>query len=194
MWPTSSVTRLGEIRHFGKIFKVLGNILTVYLLLGKFSGLLRQISYAIGQIFIDVNGQMLKNNLATWSHCRPDTHSCTVSIPNPSLSLSFMHTPTHIRIMKKHVLRGRQKIGGCGRDPFCFESGSFKDAHVGRRKVNCICQPQQLPAFIKEHKVEMSWLKLGTEDGVSCRTRRRTSASSLETWASISPHVPFLRK
>ena len=133
MWPTSSVTRLGEIRHFGKIFKVLGNILTVYLLLGKFSGLLRQISYAIGQIFIDVNGQMLKNNLATWSHCRPDTHSCTVSIPNPSLSLSFMHTPTHIRIMKKHVLRGRQKIGGCGRDPFCFESGSFKDAHVGRR-------------------------------------------------------------
>ena len=96
MWPTSSVTRLGEIRHFGKIFKVLGNILTVYLLLGKFSGLLRQISYAIGQIFIDVNGQMLKNNLATWSHCRPDTHSCTVSIPNPfSLSLFHAHTHTH---------------------------------------------------------------------------------------------------
>ena len=94
MWPTSSVTRLGEIRHFGKIFKVLGNILTVYLLLGKFSGLLRQISYAIGQIFIDVNGQMLKNNLATWSHCRPDTHSCTVSIPNPSLSLSCTHPHT----------------------------------------------------------------------------------------------------
>ena len=26
------------------------------------------ILYAIGQVFIDVNGQMLKNNLAIWSH------------------------------------------------------------------------------------------------------------------------------
>ena len=27
-----------------------------------------KILYAIGQVFTDVNGQMLKNNLAIWSH------------------------------------------------------------------------------------------------------------------------------
>ena len=57
-----------KFHHFGKIFKVLGNILWVYLLFGKISDLFWQILYAIGQVFIDVNGQMLKNNLAIWSH------------------------------------------------------------------------------------------------------------------------------
>ena len=63
VWPD-----WGKFHHFGKIFQVLGNILWVYLLFGKISDLFWQILYAIGQVFIDVNGQMLKNNLAIWSH------------------------------------------------------------------------------------------------------------------------------
>ena len=39
-----------------------------YLLFGKILELLWQILYPIGQISVQVNGQMLKNNLAIWSH------------------------------------------------------------------------------------------------------------------------------
>ena len=57
--------------HFGKIFKVLGNFLRVYFLIGKLLEWLWQIFNSIGKVFNAVNGQMLKNNLATWSHCVP---------------------------------------------------------------------------------------------------------------------------
>ena len=43
----------------------------VYLLFGKILELLWQILYGIGKFFIHVNGRMLKNNLAIWSHCPP---------------------------------------------------------------------------------------------------------------------------
>ena len=66
-----SVTRFGEFSPLRKIFKVLHNFLRVYLLLGKILDWLWQISCAIGQVFIDINGQMLKNNLAIWSHWLP---------------------------------------------------------------------------------------------------------------------------
>ena len=56
----TSVTRFGEISPFWKIFKVLGNFLRVYFLFGKILDRLMQILYAIGQVFIDVNGQMLE--------------------------------------------------------------------------------------------------------------------------------------
>ena len=50
-------TDLAEKRHFGKILKDFGNFWRAYL------------EYAIGQIFIVVNGQNLKHNLPIWSHC-----------------------------------------------------------------------------------------------------------------------------
>jgi len=49
--------------------KSLGNFVNVYLVFGKILNPLWRIFYAIGQIFIVVNGQTLLNNLAIWSHC-----------------------------------------------------------------------------------------------------------------------------
>ena len=63
VWPD-----FAKFRRFGKIFKVLGNFLRVYLLFGKILDRLVNF-YAFGQVSIDVNGQMLKNKLAIWSHC-----------------------------------------------------------------------------------------------------------------------------
>ena len=40
-----------------------------FFLFGKMLSLLWQISDIIGLIFIVANGQILKNNLAIWSHC-----------------------------------------------------------------------------------------------------------------------------
>ena len=54
--------------NFGKIFKVLGNFSRVYVFFGKILGQLFHIYFTLGQILIDVNGQLLKNNLAIWSH------------------------------------------------------------------------------------------------------------------------------
>ena len=48
--------------------KLLGNFLNVFLLFGKNLGLLWRILNVLGQIFVDVNGQKLKNNLSIWSH------------------------------------------------------------------------------------------------------------------------------
>ena len=64
--------------HFGKTFKVFGNILRVYLVFSILLNLLWQIWSGIGQIFIAVNGGILKNNLAIWSHCcLPPVLECT---------------------------------------------------------------------------------------------------------------------
>ena len=64
MWPD-----LAKYRHFGETFKVLDKFSRVYLPFGKILNLLWQILYTFWKIFIDVNDQMLKNNLAIWSHC-----------------------------------------------------------------------------------------------------------------------------
>ena len=57
---TSSVTILGEIRHFGQILKVFGNFSRVYLILGQFLNLLREFCGTMGLIFILINGQTLE--------------------------------------------------------------------------------------------------------------------------------------
>ena len=54
-WPD-----LAKFRHFYKIFKVLGYFLSISFLFGIILDQLWQILYAIGEVFIDVNGQMLK--------------------------------------------------------------------------------------------------------------------------------------
>ena len=51
-------------------FRNLRNNLRVYLVLGKPVYPLWCNLYALGQIFIAVNGKVLENNLAIWSHCR----------------------------------------------------------------------------------------------------------------------------
>ena len=55
MWPD-----LAKLHHFGKYFKIFGNIFKVYLVLGKVFNSLWHDLYAIGQIFIAENGQILK--------------------------------------------------------------------------------------------------------------------------------------
>ena len=60
---------LANFRPFGKTLKYFGNIFRHYLVLGILLNLLRQIWSAIGQIFNAVNSEILKNNLAIWSHC-----------------------------------------------------------------------------------------------------------------------------
>ena len=57
---SSSVTRFGEIPHFGQYLKIFGNILKVYLVLGKVFSSLSYNLYAFGQIFNAENGQILK--------------------------------------------------------------------------------------------------------------------------------------
>ena len=63
------MTRFGKISPFWQNLQSLGQFLKVYLLFGKILDKLWQIKNVIGQVFIDVNGQMLKNKLANWSHC-----------------------------------------------------------------------------------------------------------------------------
>ena len=60
---------LAKFPHFGDIFHVFGNYLSVYLVLGTIFNLLEQILYATGQIFLITNGQKWYKNLIIWSHC-----------------------------------------------------------------------------------------------------------------------------
>ena len=83
MWP--EVVKFGL---FGKIFKVWCNFWCVYLLFSKILNLLCQIFDTFGQTIIDVNGQMLKNDLAIWSHWRREGH---VSLYLKEWSLIYRH-------------------------------------------------------------------------------------------------------
>ena len=51
---------LAKFDHFGKYVKIFANVLNVYLVLGKVFHSLWHTLYAFGQIFIAVNGQILK--------------------------------------------------------------------------------------------------------------------------------------
>ena len=53
-----------------------------FLLFFQILNLLLQILFATGQIFIDVNGHMLKNNLAIWSHWLQLTRAFTDQLFN----------------------------------------------------------------------------------------------------------------
>ena len=55
--------------HFGaKVYNNFGKFLTLYFLFGKILIILWQVCDIIGLFFIAANGQILKNNLTTWSH------------------------------------------------------------------------------------------------------------------------------
>ena len=62
------MTRFGEILPFWQNIQSLGPFLRAYFLFVKILDRLWQILHAIGQVFIEVNGQMLENNLAISSH------------------------------------------------------------------------------------------------------------------------------
>ena len=64
---THSVARFGEILPLWQNFKSLWAIFVMVSIWQTFVPALGNI-YATGQIFIVVNGQRLKNNLAIWSH------------------------------------------------------------------------------------------------------------------------------
>ena len=73
--PYSNHTRppvwrdLEKFRHLRKKLMSLGKFLVWFIL--YLANTYHVIDYATGQIFIVVNGQRLKNDLAIWSHCRP---------------------------------------------------------------------------------------------------------------------------
>ena len=64
VWPD-----LAKFRHLGKLYQILGKLLRVCLVLGKFLNLLWQYFYEFGQFSIVVSSQIMKNILAIWSHC-----------------------------------------------------------------------------------------------------------------------------
>ena len=66
VWPD-----LAKFRHFGNNFKVFGHFKKLCIVFGKLLNLLWQMFIAIGQIFIVVNCQKTKHNVATWSHYEP---------------------------------------------------------------------------------------------------------------------------
>ena len=66
VWPD-----LAKFHHFSKVLQVFGKSLMVYFLFGKMFNLLRWICYIFEINFIVANGQILKNNLTIWPHCRP---------------------------------------------------------------------------------------------------------------------------
>ena len=69
MSSSCSVIRFDKLLPLWQNIQSLGQFFRGYVLLCKILDLLWQILCAIGQIFFYQNGQMLKNNLAIWSHC-----------------------------------------------------------------------------------------------------------------------------
>ena len=76
--------------RFGRIFKVLGNFGGNYLLFGKILELLWQVLRNTGRIYVHVNGQMLKNNLAIWSHCPQSIRKKTITWRNYQVNLETL--------------------------------------------------------------------------------------------------------
>ena len=64
-----SDTRFGEISPLRENLKSFLYFLGVYFVFGKLLTPFGQILYVLGHIYNDVNGQKMKNNLATWSYC-----------------------------------------------------------------------------------------------------------------------------
>ena len=65
MWPN-----FAKFCHFCHILKAFGYFRSLHLALGISLSLLWHVFDAIGQIFIDISGQIFTNNLAIWSHCQ----------------------------------------------------------------------------------------------------------------------------
>ena len=85
VWPD-----LAKFHHFGKSLQI-NQFFTVYFWFGKMLSLIWQICDIIGLIFIVANGQILKNNLTIWSHCRAPREEI---IFKEKICGSFRHSPT----------------------------------------------------------------------------------------------------
>ena len=59
---------LAKFHHFRKIFNVFSNFNGFVIIWQNIEPTLANF-YAIGQMFIVANGQILNNKLANWSHC-----------------------------------------------------------------------------------------------------------------------------
>ena len=75
VWPD-----LAKFHHFGNYLKILGIIFKVYLVLGKVFISLWHNLYAFGQIFVAVNGQILKTQSG---------HLVTLSLYLPGFSSKY---------------------------------------------------------------------------------------------------------
>ena len=66
IWAQNAFNIVGKL--LTSVTAQCGQIWRIFNVLANFLGFIWQNLYAIGQIFVDENGQMLKNNLAIWSH------------------------------------------------------------------------------------------------------------------------------
>ena len=117
--PRTSVTRFCENSPLWPNFLIFVKWLKVYSVFGKLLNLLWQNCNVFGQPFNVVYGQILKNNIATWSHCdnsrlisihliRTDTLKLSFSFFLPflislsfflSFSLSFFLSPLYFLVL-----------------------------------------------------------------------------------------------
>ena len=63
LWPD-----LVKFRHLGRLLKIFGKYLRFYLVFGKILKLIWQFFINFWQIWTNVASQIIKNNLAIWSH------------------------------------------------------------------------------------------------------------------------------
>ena len=63
VWPDSA-----KLCQFSTNLEIFGNKRKVYFIFGKVVNSPWDFLYAFGQNFIIINGQILKNNIAIWSH------------------------------------------------------------------------------------------------------------------------------
>ena len=84
--PSNQCAQIGRnFASFGYILKVFGHFLQDYLIFGQSLNQLWHF-YAIGQIVIVVNGQILNNIIAIWSHCFQRSGLFIESHPTPTES------------------------------------------------------------------------------------------------------------
>ena len=113
-----SVTRFGEILPLWHNFKILGKFLWVCLVFDKILLLHCQKCYGIGQIFIAVDGQIIWNHWAIWSHCLQIT-MISIHFTHPSLSTAFSVSSSFFlaakRTFKYFLIRQETWYSGYGR-------------------------------------------------------------------------------
>ena len=68
-------SKLAKFRHFGKIVKLFDKLSKHFLILWHNFEPSFEKNYAFGPVGIVVNGQILKSNLAIWSHCSPPVNA-----------------------------------------------------------------------------------------------------------------------
>ena len=90
-------SNLVKFRHFGKNLEIFGNIFKNYFLFGS-------VELTLSQLFIIVNGQILKNNFTIWTHCHIRIYShCSFQCSIPFHCDGQIGVLRADRILRKHL-------------------------------------------------------------------------------------------